>query len=166
MCSTRAVEGIKHMMFVEADYLKWLCDVVLFELRMGLSGVFVRGGRTAGSRARAAWHDSAGLGPGLGVTLSRLAGLFGMLITSRGPGTLHVLSIPYKLLGDKRVPSTELRDSQSQHVASCFPKMCGLMDKFMLRFLRVAIQTISMCGQSSHSSKTTNWIQGRNTSRM
>ena len=46
MCSTRAVEGIKHMMFVEADYLKWLRGVVLFVLRMGLCGVFVCGHRT------------------------------------------------------------------------------------------------------------------------
>ena len=45
---------------------------------------------------------------GLGVTLARLAGLFGMLITSRGPETLHVLSTPYELLGDKRVSSAEL----------------------------------------------------------
>ena len=35
-----------HIMFMEACYHKWLCDIVLFELRMGLSGVFVCGGRT------------------------------------------------------------------------------------------------------------------------
>ena len=45
---------------------------------------------------------------GLGVTLARLAGLFGMLITSRGPGTLHVLSTPYELLGNKVAASAEL----------------------------------------------------------
>ena len=43
MCSTRTVEGIMHMMFVEPDYDRWLCNVVLFELHMGLSGVFARG---------------------------------------------------------------------------------------------------------------------------
>ena len=46
MCSIRAVEGIMHMMFVEPDYDQWLCDVVLFELHMGLSGVYARGGRS------------------------------------------------------------------------------------------------------------------------
>ena len=34
------------MKFVEPDYDRWLCDVVLFELRMGLSGLFARGDRT------------------------------------------------------------------------------------------------------------------------
>ena len=43
MCSTRTVEGIMHMMFVEPDYDRWLCNVVLFELHMGLGGVFARG---------------------------------------------------------------------------------------------------------------------------
>ena len=33
-------------MFVEACYHKWLCDVLLFELHMGLSGLLVCGGRT------------------------------------------------------------------------------------------------------------------------
>ena len=45
-----------------------------------------------------------------GVTLARLAGLFGMLITSRAPGTLHVLSISYELLGDKVAAPAELRN--------------------------------------------------------
>ena len=44
------------------------------------------------------------------VTLARLSGQYGMLVTSRGPETLHVLSIPYELLGDKRVASAELMD--------------------------------------------------------
>ena len=34
------------MKFVEPDYDRWLCDVVLFELRMGLSGLSARGDRT------------------------------------------------------------------------------------------------------------------------
>ena len=34
------------MMFLEFAYDGWLCGVVLFELRTGLSGVFARGGRT------------------------------------------------------------------------------------------------------------------------
>ena len=42
------------------------------------------------------------------VTLARLAGLYGVLATSRGPGTQYVLSIPYELLGDKGVASAEL----------------------------------------------------------
>ena len=42
------------------------------------------------------------------VALARLAGQYDMLITSRGPDTLHVLSTPYELLEDKRVPSAEL----------------------------------------------------------
>ena len=42
------------------------------------------------------------------VTVARLAGQYGIVVTPRGPGTLHVLSLPYKLLGDKRVPSAEL----------------------------------------------------------
>ena len=46
MCSTRAFDGLMHMIIFEADYDKWLCVVVLFELDTGLSGVFARGGRT------------------------------------------------------------------------------------------------------------------------
>ena len=34
------------MMFLEFAYNGWLYGVVLFELRMSLSGVFARGGRT------------------------------------------------------------------------------------------------------------------------
>ena len=34
------------MMVLEDGYDRWLCDVLLFELRMSLSGVFARGGRT------------------------------------------------------------------------------------------------------------------------
>ena len=34
------------MMFVEAGYNWWLCDILLFELHMGLSGDLVCGGRT------------------------------------------------------------------------------------------------------------------------
>ena len=59
-------------------------------------------GQRSGSACRVEW---------LGwprVTLARLAGQYGMLVTSRGPETLHVLSIPYELLGDKRVSSAEL----------------------------------------------------------
>ena len=107
MCSTRAVDGLIHMITFETDYDKWLCVVVLLELDAGLSGVFVRGGRTE-DRERAPRSMTQPALAGLGVTLARLAGLFGMLITSRGPGTLHVLSTPYELLGDKRVPSAEL----------------------------------------------------------
>ena len=47
---------------------------------------------------------------GSGVALARLAGQYGIVVTPRGPGTLHVLSIPYELLEDKGVPSAELMD--------------------------------------------------------
>ena len=94
-------------MFLEAGYDKWLCDLLLFELRMSLSRVFVRGGRTE-DRERAPRGMTQPALAGLGVTLARLAGLFGMLITSRGPETLYVLSRPYELLGDKGVSSAEL----------------------------------------------------------
>ena len=46
MCSTRAVEGLMHVITFGYGYDKWLCDGVLFELHTGLSGVFARGGRT------------------------------------------------------------------------------------------------------------------------
>ena len=67
----------------------------------------MRGGRTE-DRERAPRGMTQPALAGLGVTLARLAGLFGMLITSRGPETLYVLSRPYELLGDKRVSSAEL----------------------------------------------------------
>ena len=41
-------------------------------------------------------------------TLARFPGQYSIVVTPRGPVTLHVLSIPYELLGDKRVPSAEL----------------------------------------------------------
>ena len=34
------------MITLEYGYSKWLCDGVRLQLRMGLSGVFARGGRT------------------------------------------------------------------------------------------------------------------------
>ena len=46
MRSNPTVTGLVRIMFMEACYHKWLCDIVLFELRMGLSGAFVCGGRT------------------------------------------------------------------------------------------------------------------------
>ena len=46
MCSTPAVQGLVCLMVLEYGYDQWLCDVVLFELHTGLSGVFARGGRT------------------------------------------------------------------------------------------------------------------------
>ena len=46
MCSTPAVGGLVCVMFLEVAYDGWLCGVVLFELRTGLSGVSARGGRT------------------------------------------------------------------------------------------------------------------------
>ena len=95
------------MIIFEAAYDEWLCGVVIFELHTSLSGVFVRGGRTE-DRERAPRGMTQPALAGLGVTLARLAGLFGMLITPRGPETLHVLSTPYELLGDKRVSSAEL----------------------------------------------------------
>ena len=95
------------MIIFESAYDWWLCGVVLFELDTSLSGVFARGVRTE-ERERAPRCMTQPALAGLGVTLARLAGLFGMLITSRGPGTLHVLSTPYELLGDKRISSAEL----------------------------------------------------------
>ena len=95
------------MIFLEYGYDSWLCRALLFHLRMAISGHFVRGGGTE-ERERAPRGMTQPALAGLGVTLARLAGLFGMLITSRGPGTLHVLSTPYELLGDKRVSSAEL----------------------------------------------------------
>ena len=56
------------MMVLEDGYERWLCDVVLFELHTGLSGVFARGGRTekrervARESARSDWNDSGALG--------------------------------------------------------------------------------------------------------
>ena len=43
------------------------------------------------------------------VTVARLADQYGIVVTPKGPGTLHVLSIPYQLLGDKGVSSAELK---------------------------------------------------------
>ena len=76
---------------------------LLFELRMRLSGLLASGGR-AEDRERVA----CGLGRWPGVDLARLARLSGMVVTPRGPDTLHVLSTPYELLGDKRISSAEL----------------------------------------------------------
>ena len=50
-----------------------------------------------------------------GLALARLAGQYGIVVTPRGPGTLHVLSIPYELLGDKGVPSAELKKGANFH---------------------------------------------------
>ena len=46
MRSSPTVEGLVRMMFFEACCDRWLCDVVLFKLRMSLSGLCVRGGRS------------------------------------------------------------------------------------------------------------------------
>ena len=42
------------------------------------------------------------------VTLARFPGQYSIVVTPRGPGTLYVLSIPHKLLGDKVAASVEL----------------------------------------------------------
>ena len=42
------------------------------------------------------------------VALARLSCLFGIVVTPRGPDTLHVLSTPYELLGNKVAASAEL----------------------------------------------------------
>ena len=42
------------------------------------------------------------------VALARLAGQYGTVVTPRGPGAMHVLSIHYKLPGNEVVPSAEL----------------------------------------------------------
>ena len=44
------------------------------------------------------------------VTLARFPGQYSIVVTPRGPGTLYVLSIPYRLLGDKEVRSAERMD--------------------------------------------------------
>ena len=44
-----------------------------------------------------------------GVALSCLAHVFGMVATPRCFDTLHVLSIPYKLIGDNVAVSAELK---------------------------------------------------------
>ena len=49
------------------------------------------------------------------VALARLSCLFGILVTPRGPGTLHVLSIPYELLGAKGLSSAELKKGANFH---------------------------------------------------
>ena len=67
MRSTPAVGGLVHMMVLAAGYDRWLCDVLLFELHTGLSGVFARGGcceereRVARESARSAENDSGAL---------------------------------------------------------------------------------------------------------
>ena len=43
-----------------------------------------------------------------GVAVARSARLLGMVVTSRGPGTLHVLSMSYELSGNSVVSSAEL----------------------------------------------------------
>ena len=56
------------MLFLEFAYDGWLFGVVLFELRMSLSGVFARGGRTEKRErvprgmARLASYDSGAFG--------------------------------------------------------------------------------------------------------
>ena len=50
------------------------------------------------------------------VALARLAGQYDMLVTSKGPGTLHVLSTPYELLGNKVAASEELMMSLHKSV--------------------------------------------------
>ena len=55
-------------MVLEYGYDQWLCDVVLFELRTGLSGVSARGGRAEKRErvprgmARLASYDSGAFG--------------------------------------------------------------------------------------------------------
>ena len=73
---------------------------------MAFFGVFVRGGCTLRSES-ACRVESLGRPH---VAPARLAGQCGIVVTPRGPGSLNVLSIPYELLGDKRVPSAELMD--------------------------------------------------------
>ena len=111
MCSTRAVDGLIHMIIFETDYDKWLCVVVLFELDTGLSGVFARGVRTE-ERGSACRVESLGRPH---VAPARLAGQCGIVVTPRGPGSLHMLSIPYELLGDKGVSSAELKKGANFH---------------------------------------------------
>ena len=57
-------------------------------------------------RIESAWRVEA-LGRA-GVALARLAGQCGIVVTPRGPNTLHVLSTPYELLGNKVAASVEL----------------------------------------------------------
>ena len=51
-----------------------------------------------------------------GVALARSARLFGIVVTSRGPGTLHVLSIPYEPSGNEVISSGELRSRLSKYM--------------------------------------------------
>ena len=53
------------------------------------------------------------------VALARLSCLFGILVTPRGPGTLHVLSIPYELSRNNVTASVE---QESDHNFHCCPK--------------------------------------------
>ena len=56
---------------------------------------------------------------GPGVALARLAHLYGIVVTPRGPGTLHVLSIPYEL---SRNNVTAAVEQESDHNFHCCPK--------------------------------------------
>ena len=49
------------------------------------------------------------------VAPARLSGQYGIVVTPRGPGSLHVLSIPYELLGAKGVSSAELKKGANFH---------------------------------------------------
>ena len=49
------------------------------------------------------------------VTLARLADQYGIVVTSKGPGSQYVLSTPYELLGAKGVSSTELKKLANFH---------------------------------------------------
>ena len=93
------------MIFLEYAYDSWLCDGLLFILCMAISGHFVRGGCTEVSES-ACRVESLGRPH---VAPARLAGQCGIVVTPRGPGSLHVLSIPYELLGAKGVSSAELK---------------------------------------------------------
>ena len=42
MRSTPAVQGLVYMVILEYGDDQWLCELFLFELRMSLSGAFVR----------------------------------------------------------------------------------------------------------------------------
>ena len=56
---------------------------------------------------------------GPGVALARLARLYGIVVTPRGPGTLHVLSIPYELSRNNVTASVEQENDHNFH---CGPK--------------------------------------------
>ena len=46
MRSHPTVAGVVRMIFLEYGYDSWLCGALLFNLRMAISGLFVRGGCT------------------------------------------------------------------------------------------------------------------------